>query len=83
MNQKILVIKPDGSITTMKGTIQDRKAYITSKFQEEVPESLYEIKVGDVLKHEDVLTCNNTEYKVTNVYLRKSVTSNYTYHIKW
>lgn len=61
----------------MKGTIQNKKAYIISKFTQETPESLYEVMVGDVLK------VNSSEYKVTNVHLNKSINPNYLYYIRF
>lgn len=75
LKQEISIIKPDGSIKKMKGTIQDKRAYIISKFTKETPESLYEVMTGDRL------IVNNLECEIINVRLNKSVSPNYLYYI--
>lgn len=75
LKQDISVIKPDGSTKIMKGTIQNKRAYIISKFTEEMPKSFYEVMIGDVLKTYGI------EHVVTNVILNKSVNPNYIYYI--
>jgi len=76
-NVDIFVIKSDGSTKKMKGTIQNKIAYIISKYTQEVPKSLYEVMEGDVLK------ANGLEYKVTSVLLNKSVNPNFLYYIQF
>jgi len=76
-NVDIFVKKSDGSTKKMKGTIQNEIAYIVSKFRQEVPQSLYEVMDGDVLK------ANGLEYKVTSVLLNKSVNPNFLYYIQF